>query len=181
MSTLINSAIRRTITLLEMKTQFVRGHLMRQRLAPETNRIADKLWEAMRENAKWWSVNDISLETGASGRYTRRYVRALKEAGYIQASDEAKRFQSTYYKLIKDTGQTAPILRGRDGSLAVYDPNLSDMSGKELEEIRSTLNLTLREFADIIGVRDPRTVRRYEQMQHVPPQVAQTARLAKQN
>ncbi len=153
---------------------------MRQRLAPESNRIADKLWAAMRENGKWWSVNDISLETGASGRYTRRYVRALKEAGYVEASDEAKRFQSTYYKLIKDTGHTAPILRGRDGSLAVYDPNLSDMSGQELETIRSGLNLTLREFADIIGVRDPRTVRRYEQMQHVPPQVAQAARDARQ-
>ena len=153
---------------------------MRQRLAPESNRIADKLWAAMRETGKWWSVNDISLETGASGRYTRRYVRALKEAGYVEASDEAKRFQSTYYKLIKDTGQTAPILRGRDGSLAVYDPNLSDMSGQELETIRSNLNLTLREFADIIGVRDPRTVRRYEQMQHVPPQVAQAARDARQ-
>lgn len=152
---------------------------MRQRLAPESNRIADKLWEAMRENGKWWSVNDISTETGASGRYTRRYVRALKEAGYIEASDEAKRFQSTYYKLIKDTGETAPILRGRDGSLAVYDPNLSDMTGGELEELRSGLNLTLREFADIIGVRDPRTVRRYEAMEHVPPQVAEAARKAR--
>ncbi len=152
---------------------------MRQRLAPETNRIADKLWAAMRANGKWWSVNDISLETGASGRYTRRYVRALKEAGYIEASDEAKRFQSTYYKLIKDTGLTAPILRGRDGSLAVYDPNLSDMSGSELETIRSELNLTLRDFADIIGVKDPRTVRRYEQMDYVPPQVAKSARVAK--
>ena len=152
---------------------------MRQRLAPETNRIADKLWEAMRANGKWWSVNDISVETGASGRYTRRYVRALKEAGYIEASDEAKRFQSTYYKLIKDTGETAPILRGRDGSLAVYDPNLSDMTGKELEDIRSGLNLTLRDFADIIGVKDPRTVRRYEQMENVPPQVAEQARAAK--
>lgn len=151
---------------------------MRQRLAPETNRIADKLWAAMRDNAKWWSVNDISSETGASGRYTRRYVRALKEAGYIEASDEAKRFQSTYYKLIKDTGMTAPILRGRDGSLAVYDPNLSDMTGNELEQIRGSLNMTLREFADIIGVRDPRTVRRYEQMEHVPPQVAEIARKA---
>lgn len=133
----------------------------------------------MRENGKWWSVNDISTETGASGRYTRRYVRALKEAGYIEASDEAKRFQSTYYKLIKDTGETAPILRGRDGSLAVYDPNLSDMTGGELEELRSGLNLTLREFADIIGVRDPRTVRRYEAMEHVPPQVAEAARKAR--
>ena len=151
---------------------------MRQRLAPESNRIADKLWAAMRENGKWWSVNDISTETGASGRYTRRYVRALKEAGYVEASDEAKRFQSTYYKLIKDTGQTAPILRGRDGSLAVYDPNLSDMSGAQLEGIRAGLNLTLREFADIIGVKDPRTVRRYEQMDHVPPQVAEAARSA---
>ena len=151
---------------------------MRQRLAPETNRIADKLWTAMRENGKWWSVNDISTETGASGRYTRRYVRALKEAGYIQASDEAKRFQSTFYKLIKDTGETAPILRGRDGNLAVYDPNLSDMTGKQLEEIRNGLNLTLREFADIVGVRDPRTVRRYEQMEYVPPRVAETARQA---
>ncbi len=151
---------------------------MRQRLAPESNRIADKLWAAMRGNEKWWSVNDISTETGASGRYTRRYVRALKEAGYVEASDEAKRFQSTYYKLIKDTGETAPILRGRDGSLAVYDPNLSDMTGGELEEIRSQLNMTLREFADIIGVRDPRTVRRYETMDHVPPQVAEIARKA---
>ncbi len=153
---------------------------MRQRLAPESNRIADKLWAAMRENEKWWSVNDISTETGASGRYTRRYVRALKEAGYVEASDEAKRFQSTYYKLIKDTGETAPILRGRDGSLAVYDPNLSDMTGNELENIRGQLNMTLREFADIIGVRDPRTVRRYETMDHVPPQVATTARKANQ-
>jgi len=151
---------------------------MRQRLAPESNRIADKLWAAMRGNEKWWSVNDISTETGASGRYTRRYVRALKEAGYVEASDEAKRFQSTYYKLIKDTGETAPILRGRDGSLAVYDPNLSDMTGEELEQIRSQLNMTLREFADIIGVRDPRTVRRYETMDHVPPQVAEIARKA---
>lgn len=133
----------------------------------------------MRENGKWWSVNDISLETGASGRYTRRYVRALKEAGYVKASDEAKRFQSTYYKLIRDTGQTAPILRGRDGSLAVYDPNLSDMTGRELETIRAGMNLTLREFADIIGVKDPRTVRRYEQMEHVPPQVAEQARSAR--
>jgi len=153
---------------------------MRQRLAPESNRIADKLWAAMRDNGKWWSVNDISTETGASGRYTRRYVRALKEAGYVEASDDAKRFQSTYYKLIKDTGETAPILRGRDGSLAVYDPNLSDMSGGELEKLRSSLNLTLREFADIIGVRDPRTVRRYEAMDHVPPQVANAAREARQ-
>ena len=151
---------------------------MRQRLAPESNRIADKLWAAMRGNEKWWSVNDISTETGASGRYTRRYVRALKEAGYVEASDEAKRFQSTYYKLIKDTGETAPILRGRDGSLAVYDPNLSDMTGEELEQIRNQLNMTLREFADIIGVRDPRTVRRYETMDHVPPQVADIARKA---
>lgn len=149
---------------------------MRQRLAPESNRIADRLWSAMRDTQKWWSVNDISLETGASGRYTRRYVRALKDAGYIEASDEAKRFHSTYYKLIKDTGKTAPILRGRDGSLAVYDPNLSDMTGAELENIRCKLDLTLREFADIIGVRDPRTVRRYETMQHVPPQVAQVAK-----
>ena len=116
------------------------------------------------------------MEAGASGRYTRRYVRALKEAGYVEASDEAKRFHSTYYKLIKDTGDTAPILRGRDGSLAVYDPNLSDMTGGELENIRTNLNLTLREFADIIGVRDPRTVRRYETMDHVPPQVAKVAR-----
>ncbi|GJM01737.1 MAG: hypothetical protein DHS20C08_02380 [Rhodomicrobium sp.] len=153
---------------------------MRQRLAPESNRIADKLWAAMRDNEKWWSVNDISIETGASGRYTRRYVRALKEAGYIEASDEAKRFQSTYYKLIRDTGETAPILRGRDGSLAVYDPNLSDMTGQELEQLRNGLNLTLREFADIIGVRDPRTVRRYEQMEHVPPQVASAARTARE-
>lgn len=153
---------------------------MRQRLAPESNRIADKLWAAMRDNEKWWSVNDISIETGASGRYTRRYVRALKEAGYIEASDEAKRFQSTYYKLIRDTGETAPILRGRDGSLAVYDPNLSDMTGQELEQLRNGLNLTLREFADIIGVRDPRTVRRYEQMDHVPPQVASAARTARE-
>ena len=154
---------------------------MRQRLTPENNRIADRLWLAMKDQRKWWSVTDISLEAGASGRYTRRYVRALKEAGYIKSSEEAKNFQSSYYKLIKNTGTTAPILRGRDGNLALYDPNLSSMPGTKLKQIREQLDLSLRDFADLIGVRDPRTVKRYEEMKKVPPSVADIAKEAQKN
>ena len=152
---------------------------MRQRLAPESNRIADKYMGSNARQRKM-VVSERHFNRNRGERTIYKALCKSPERGrlYVEASDEAKRFHSTYYKLIKDTGETAPILRGRDGSLAVYDPNLSDMTGEELEQIRSQLNLTLREFADIIGVRDPRTVRRYETMDHVPPQVAETARKA---
>ena len=67
-----------------------------------------------------------------------------------------------------------------DGRLTPPD-KMNLLEKMEWKAIRTKLNLTLREFADIIGVRDPRTVRRYETMEHVPPQVAKVARGAAAN
>jgi hypothetical protein len=150
---------------------------MTPRLTPTADRIADRLWSAMRGARMPWTVADLVAMTGASDRYARRYVMALREAGYLEDRDPVRLsadggvsgvYTARAYVMVSDTGPVAPILVGRDGSWSVRDPQAGSLTGAELRDLRHRLGLSLAAMARATGLGSTRTLRRYEAMARVP-------------
>lgn len=147
--------------------------------------MAARLWAAMRLRRDAWTVGDVVAASGASPRYARRYVAALRAAGMIDVVEEATcagghGMRAASYCLTSQAQRQAlpPQLVGQDGDCAVRT-RYSDMSGADLAAARHALGMTVRSLAEMIGYRDSRTVRRLEKGdQPIPHEVAAKVRTA---
>lgn len=92
----------------------------------------ERAWKVMREHKPFTTV-EISNRSGCSMTSLHRYVRALLVGGYLEVIAPATPgpyAASAIYRLIRDTGDLAPVVQ-RDGSLV--DPNLT-IDGDERDE-----------------------------------------------
>lgn len=94
--------------------------------ATDTKPGREDAWSVMRAG-KTFSRKSLSKRSGASLTNMHRYIRALLVAGYLEVVAPATPGTNgtpAVYRLIKDTGELAPVVQ-RDGSLR--DPNLEEL------------------------------------------------------
>lgn len=84
--------------------------------APKSSR--QKAWELLCRGSEV-TVEALAEHSKGSLNGLRQWVRALQQAGYVEACQEG-RARWKHYRLAKKTGNLAPVLQ-RDGSL--HDPN----------------------------------------------------------
>jgi hypothetical protein len=151
-----------------------------RRLAPSADTFQTRMWSWMRAQQAPWTVLALTDATGASERQARRFVQRLAAAGYLsqhgEVGGDSGQIPARLWLLDRDSGPLAPILVGGAHGDDVADLN-STMTGTQLRAIRKAAGLSASQFGvQALGVRDQRTVRRYEQAAIVPAPAAARAR-----
>jgi hypothetical protein len=99
---------------------------------PVADSLRQRAWAAMRLSGRF-TVGSLVILAGRSGERTpddnlRRYIRGLMRAGYVcrlpqrQSGPLTGAAAAHQYRLIRDTGPVAPVMRHRCKLL--FDPNL---------------------------------------------------------
>lgn len=153
---------------------------MTRRLIPAADTFQSRMWDWMRRRRSPWTSADVVDGSGTSERQARRYIARLADAGYITSDDDERpreggAFLARRWRLARNTGPLPPILTGGAHGEGISDPN-GELTGAQLARIRQDLGLSMADFAARIGVRDPRTVRRYERCDRVPAPIVARAR-----
>lgn len=84
------------------------------------------IWRSMRVLRRFTLPELVSTVTTTTQKSIYTYVWRLKRAAYL-ASDRPKKTERTVFRLLRDTGPYAPMLR-RDGT--VYDANKKAVFGE---------------------------------------------------
>lgn len=130
-------------------------------------------WRWMRRRGAPWTIDDLVAATGGSPRLARHYVGRLAAAGILAHVDGSGAGGiPRRWALAQDLGPVAPAMLGGTTGSGIADLNGS-WTGRQLEQIRRRHALTRAQVAEILGLRDPRTVARYEAGRVVPAEIAQ--------
>ncbi len=90
-------------------------------IMPFPMRVRERAWQAMR-TLRGFDIGQLMSVAEIERSNATKFVRALARAGYLRMVCPAngRRGQSASYRLLRDTGPRAPVLRIDGG---VYDPN----------------------------------------------------------
>lgn len=90
--------------------------------ACQSRRVDARLlaWQAMRSLSQFTQF-ELAEQADCAESNSQKYIRALLVAGYLEVVRPARARQPAIYRLMRDTGDLAPVVQ-RDGSLV--DPNL---------------------------------------------------------
>jgi len=103
-----------------------------QKIYPcQSRRVDARLlaWQAMRALPQFTQA-ELAKQAVCAESNSQKYIRALLVAGYLEVVRPARTRQPAIYRLIRDTGDLAPVVQ-RDGTLV--DPNLT-IDGDECDE-----------------------------------------------
>lgn len=143
----------------------------------ERERDIDRIWASLRRARKPVSAATLAERAKTSRSQVKRLLQAARDAGWLAAvsydlepGPDFGAARVPLYALTSAAPAAAPVLV-RDGS-GYLAQAAGRTPGAALAELRSARGWTLTETAQEIGVRDKRTVRRYEAMATLPPSIA---------
>jgi len=89
-----------------------------------------KSWQSMRI-LREFSLADLQVTAEVTYDSAKKYVRLLERAGYLLRVVRHSGQPGSYarWRLVRDSGPVAPILRGGLRPDRVYDPNLQEVFG----------------------------------------------------
>lgn len=145
-------------------------------------RDIDIIWAALRAAVDGISTVELTETTGASRAQVKRTLQALRDAGAVtlhryDIPPDAPQARVPIYIASSDAPTEAPILRRDEAGRLVAAAGDGELTAADFGLARKRSGLSLAEFGALIGVRDARTVRRYESGDVViPPAVADRLR-----
>jgi len=152
---------------------YVRARTSRQR-------VIDELWLALRRSPSPISAAELADQVGASRTITKRLIQAARDAAWVIVDGYEQRAigqgpSPALYRVTRAAPVRAPILRdGDQGPEAIHEGERGGAtSGAVLAALRRARGWTIAQTAEAIGIRDHRTVRRYEAAAALPPAVAE--------
>jgi hypothetical protein len=149
---------------------------IRSRTARE--RSIDRAWAALRSasaRGHYLATSEIAEAADASLSVVKRLTQAARDAGWLEVivEDVAGAVARHLYRLTPASPADAPVLRLDDRRAISAVASGGGLSGNALRRLRLERGWSLAETARQLGIRDKRTVRRYEAAAQLPPPVAE--------